>query len=136
MVGVILNSQFFRFAVVGAVGFFVDGLYLVLLIRLDWSLFLARLGSFACAVSIAWYFNRIWTFYKMGAAKAPVVKQYGYYLTAQLIGAGINFGTFFLVIHWVPVLGSEPLIALAVGSLVAMCFNYVLAKKVVYAEII
>ena len=135
MVGVILNSQFFRFAVVGAGGFFVDGLLLVLLITLDWSLLLARLGSFACAVSIAWYFNRIWTFNKTGVAKARVVKQYGYYLTAQLIGAGINFGTFFLVIHWFPFLSSEPLIALTVGSSVAMCFNYVLAKKIVYAEV-
>jgi putative flippase GtrA len=135
VVGVILNSQFSRFAVVGAFGFFVDGLLLVLLITLDWSLLLARLGSFACAVSIAWYFNRKWTFNKKGVAQARVVKQYGYYLTAQLIGAGINFGTFFLVIHWFPFLSSEPLIALAVGSSVAMCFNYVLAKKVVYAEV-
>jgi putative flippase GtrA len=132
---VILNAQFFHFAVVGAVGFFVDGLLLVLLIALDWSLLLARLGSFACAVSITWYFNRVWTFNKTGVAKARFVKQYGYYLTAQLIGAGINFGTFFLVIHWFPVISSEPLIALAVGSSVAMCFNYVLAKKVVYAKV-
>ena len=135
MVGVILNSQFFRFAVVGTIGFLVDGLLLVLLITLDWSLLLARLGSFACAVSIAWYFNRIWTFYKMGAAKARVVKQYGYYFTVQLIGAGINFGTFFLIIYWFPFLRSEPLIPLAIGSLVAMSFNYVLAKKVVYPEV-
>jgi putative flippase GtrA len=135
VVRVILNSPFFRFGVVGAVGFFVDGLLLVLLIALDWSLFLARLGSFACAVSITWYFNRVWTFNKTGVAKARFVKQYGYYLTAQLIGAGINFGTFFLVIHWFPVISSEPLIALAVGSSVAMCFNYVLAKKVVYAKV-
>ncbi|WP_443640344.1 GtrA family protein [Candidatus Njordibacter sp. Uisw_039] len=134
MLNAILKFQFIRFAVVGAFGFFVDGLGLVLLIAMDWSLFPARAVSFACAVSITWYVNRMWTFNKMGVAKARVVKQYGYYLTVQLIGAGINFGTFFLVIYWFPYTGSQPLIALAVGAVVAMGFNYVLAKKVVYTK--
>ena len=134
MLNIILNWQFTRFAMVGAVGFFVDGLTLLWLIEINWALFPARLASFACAVSVTWYLNRMWTFNQSRIVTSTVVQQYGYYLTVQVIGAGINIGTFFLVIYWIPMTGSQPLIPLAVGSLLAMGFNYVLAKKVVYTN--
>ena len=132
MLNIILNWQFTRFTMVGAVGFFVDGLTLLWLLEINWALFPARMASFACAVSVTWYLNRIWTFNQSRVVKSTVVQQYGYYLTVQVIGAGINIGTFFVVIYWFPMTGSQPLIPLALGSLVAMGFNYVLAKKVVY----
>lgn len=134
MLNTILNAQFSRFAAVGTVGFFVDGIVLVLLIAMDWSLFSARIGSFSCAVSVTWYLNRTWTFNKIGVDKIRFVKQYGYYLTSQIIGISINIGTFFLVIYWFPTARSQPLIALAMGSAVAMGFNYILAKKFVYTN--
>ena len=134
MFNIILNWQFTRFAMVGAVGFFVDGLTLLWLLEIDRALFPARMASFTCAVSVTWYLNRMWTFNQVGVVKLTVVQQYGYYLTVQVIGAGINIGTFFLVIYWIPMTGSQPLIPLAVGSLLAMGFNYVLAKKVVYTN--
>lgn len=134
MLNIILNWQFTRFTIVGAVGFFVDGLTLLWLLEINWALFPARMASFACAVSVTWYLNRIWTFNQSRVVTSTVVQQYGYYLTVQVIGAGINIGTFFVVIYWFPITGSQPLIPLALGSLVAMGFNYVLAKKVVYSN--
>ena len=134
MFNTILHWQFTKFAMVGAFGFFVDALTLVWLLEINWTLFPARMASFACAVSVTWYLNRLWTFNQPGLVKSTVVQQYGYYLTVQVIGAGINIGTFFLVIYWIPMTGSQPLIPLAVGSSLAMGFNYVLAKKVVYTS--
>jgi putative flippase GtrA len=132
MLNTILNWQFTKFAMVGAVGFLVDSLTLLWLLEIHWALFPARMGSFACAVSVTWYLNRTWTFNQSGVFKPTVVQQYGYYLTVQVIGAGVNIGTFFWVIYYFPMTSSQPLIPLAVGSLVAMGFNYTLAKKVVY----
>jgi putative flippase GtrA len=131
MLNIILNWQFTRFAMVGTVGFFVDGLTLLWLLEIDRALFPARMASFTCAVSVTWYLNRMWTFNQAGVDKSTVV-QYGIYIIVQVIGAGINIGTFFLVIYWFPMAGRQPLIPLAMGSLVAMGFNYLLAKKVVY----
>ena len=126
--------QFIKFAMVGAVGFFLDAFTLLWLLEINWTLFSGRMASFACAVSVTWYLNRMWTFNQVGVVKLTVVQQYGYYLTVQVIGAGINIGTFFLVIYWFPMTGVQPLIPLVVGSLVAMGFNYILAKKVVYTN--
>ena len=119
---------------VGAFGFFVDALILVWLIEINWTLFPARMASFACAVSVTWYLNRMWTFNQSGQVKSTVVQQYGYYLTVQVVGAGINIGTFFLVIYWIPMTVNQPLIPLAVGSLLAMGSNFILAKYVVYTN--
>ena len=132
MLNAILNSQFTKFAMVGTVGFLVDSLTLLWLLEIHWVLFPARIASFACAVSVTWYLNRTWTFNQSGVVKPTLAQQYGYYLTVQVIGAGVNIGTFFWVIYYFPMTSSQPLIPLAVGSLVAMVFNYTLAKKVVY----
>ena len=132
MFNTIMHWQFTKFAMVGAVGFFLDALTLLWLLEINWALFPARMASFACAVSATWYLNRVWTFKKSRVDKPKVVQQYGYYLMVQAIGAAINIGSFFLVIYWFPITRAEPLFALAIGSLVAMCFNYVLAKNVVY----
>lgn len=129
MTNSLVTSPFLRFVIVGAAGFFVDGLILLLLISIDWSLLLARLGSFSCAVSVTWYCNRMWTFNKKDVEKARAAQQYGYYVTTQLLGAGINIAVFFLFINYVPVIADQPLIPLAAGSLAAMCSNYVLAKS-------
>jgi putative flippase GtrA len=134
MLNTILNCQFTKFAIVGAGGLFVDGLVLVLLIGMNWTLFQARIGSFAIAVSVTWFLNRKWTFNRSGLDKPAIVQQYTYYLMVQAIGAGINIGIFFLVIYWSPMAQAEPLVALAAGSLIAMGFNYVLAKKIVYTK--
>ena len=133
MFNTILHWQFTKFAIVGTFGFFVDALTLVWLLEINWTLFPARMASFACAVSVTWYLNRMWTFNQAGVDKSTVV-QYGIYIIVQVIGAGINIGIFFLVIYWFPITGSQPLIPLAVGSLVAMGINYVLAKKIVYTN--
>ena len=132
MLNTILNWQFTKFFIVGTFGFLVDALTLVWLLEINWPIFPARMASFASAVSVTWYLNRMWTFNQPALVKSTLVQQYGYYLTIQVIGAGINIGIFFLVIYWFPKAGSQPLIPLALGSLVAMGFNYVLAKKVVY----
>ena len=134
MLNNILHWQFTKFAMVGTVGFFVDALMLVWLLEINLALFPARMASFSCAVSATWHLNRTWTFKHSGLDKSTVVRQYGYYLTVQAIGAGINIGSFFLIIYWFPMARAEPLLALVVGSLAAMGFNYVLAKKVVYTK--
>ena len=125
-----MNAELARFAVVGTVGFLVDGGVLQLLVSAaDWSPFAARALSFPAALTATFVLNRAWTFQglRMGVARA-----YGAYGAIQLVGALINLAVFSVCVLAAPALYERPLIALAVGAGVAMLFNYYASKRVVF----
>lgn len=126
----ILEPSFIKFAVVGALGFFIDGGVLTLLMGMDWHIIASRACSFSAAVTATWMANRVWTF-KSGGPRA-MHREYTYYFTTQIAGAIINLSVFLLIIHLYPWLRSLPLIPLAFGSAVAMAFNFLVLKNFVY----
>ena len=125
------SQRLSSFAVVGGVGFIVDAGILSALVQIaDWSHFSARALSFATAVTVTWYLNRRWVF-------SPTVnraREYGSYFGVQTVGAVINLGTYALVIAVFPSLAQLPVIPLAVGSALALLFNYSAAKRWVFAQ--
>lgn len=119
-----------RFAVVGTVGFAVDAGVLQLLVGLaGWSPFAARVLSFPAALTATFVLNRAWTF---GALRMSPVRAYGAYGVIQTIGAALNLGVFSICLLAVPALYQRPVIALAIGSIVAMIFNFYASRRLVF----
>ena len=126
-------AEFWRFGQAGVLGFFADaGVLTVLVSVLHWGLYSGRAVSFAFAVTVTWYLNRRWTF----ARHASVSRQREYlnYVTVQTAGAAVNLGVYSGVIELVPQFRAFPVIPLAIGSVVAMVFNFLASRRFVFSE--
>lgn len=123
------RRRFFRYAIVGGIGFAVDGGVLTLLVNgLDYGHYVSRLVSFPLAVTVTWLINRRWVF----ATGAPSGREYSGYFVVQVIGALINLGIYVLVIELIPRLASLPIIPLGLGSAVALVANFLLVRRYVF----
>jgi len=92
----------------------------------------ARICSFLPAVLVTWLLNRRHTFAGRGLRRAPA--EAIAYVAIQTIGAGINFGTFILFLAWMPQLRTLAFVPLAVGSAVALFFNYTTSSLLLYSR--
>lgn len=126
-----MKATHLRFVVVGSLGFCVDAGILTLLVNaLDYGLYAGRTISFAAAVTVTWLANRNWVF--QSKCNLDRRKEYILYLAVQVIGALINLGVYVLVIESLPQLGRMPIIPLAIGSGVALLFNFSAASRFVF----
>lgn len=127
------QSSLLRFAIVGSLGFAVDGGALVVLVHgFGWSPFAARCVGFPLALTVTWVCNRLWTF-EGGRDRAPA-QQYGLYTLIQLAGLGINMAVFALLLWLSPLFAQWPVLALAAGSLAAMGFTYLASRRFAFAS--
>ena len=118
-------ASFARFVIVGALGFASDYgmlLYFVRILEID--PFLARTLSLAIAIALTWALNKGWSFREAGRARpgGTLLPYYG----IQLLSGVINFGAYGLVLLLVPLAAQHLLIPMAVGSGIALLFNYFL----------
>jgi putative flippase GtrA len=137
-----IDLSFFRFATVGAIGFAVDLVVLLLLVRFaGWapvalaagSLKLvlttamqARFVSFPIAVASTWALNRNWTF--GGIRQSSLLAELASYITVQGAGGIANVGVYCLVLYLLPGLQAWPVVPLAIGSGVGLCLTFVGSK--------
>jgi putative flippase GtrA len=120
-----------RFLVVGAVGFLVDGGVLSLLVHgFGIGPIIARGPSFLSAVTVTWLLNRAYTFH--GLRAQPIGAQYVRYLAAQGVGALTNLGVYASAIYAFAICARIPVLALALGSAVALVVNYLLLRLFVF----
>lgn len=120
-----------RFGVVGVIGFAVDACILQLLVSMArWSPYSARIISFGLAVTVTFILNRAWTFRHRQVKSTRTA--YARYFLIQSIGALINLAVFYVCIFLLPALHRWPVIALAVGSGVAMFFNFAATRRHVF----
>ncbi len=127
-----IHQQLLRFLGVGSVGFGIDVSVMTLLVYVvglrdsEAALIGARLVAWAAAIVSAFFLNARFTF---GASIRHA--RFGPYLVIQAIGAGINLGTYSLLIlsGW---LGEWPLTALAIGAGCATISNFLLVRRFVY----
>lgn len=120
--------QFFRFCIVGVIGFVVDaGVFQLFFAYLHVGPFLARIPSFAAAASITWILNRHFTFrVKHQSSRA----EWLLYTVAMLLGATMNYGAFALsVTHWSTV-HSYPMLGIAIGSIAGLLMNFMSSRFV------
>jgi putative flippase GtrA len=128
-----VTPRFRSFIAVGAVGFLVDaGLLAALTHGAGWSPWLARVPSFLTAVTATWLLNRRTTFAGRGR-QSRSLEAIGYG-TIQVCGALINLAVFGFCLARFPQLAAAPLLPFALGSAVAMLFNYVAASRLLYAR--
>lgn len=130
MLEILLGREFRQFAIVGGVGFCVDGGLLSILIYNGWNIIPARSCSFLLAVSTTWLLNRLWTF--NSSKNMGVHREFIYYYGTQIIGALINLSIFFTVINLYPSFRNTPLIPFAFGSATALIFNYLISKIFIF----
>lgn len=117
------HLQLLRFAVVGTVGFAVDSGALQLLVSvMGWNVYAARVVSFLLAAFTTWLLNRSWTF-EVKAPPSP--REWSLYTVSMLLGAAINYSSFALSIHWLPLVARWPVLGVAIGSVCGMGVNFI-----------
>lgn len=127
-----MKSQFFRFAQVGAVCFFVDWGVLTLLLSLGSDFLVGRAISYVSAATVAWLLNRTWTF-KRGEGRLFV--EWLKFLLANAVGGTLNYGvSVFLAITQPELISNFPVIAVAAGSVSGLVVNFLLSRWLVFRD--
>lgn len=122
-------EQFFRFGLVGILGFAVDATVLSLVLTAHIGLLPGRCISYVAAASCTWLLNRRWTFNERCGSP---VKQWVRFLAANSCGGAVNYGAYaFLVLHSSS-FATYPVFAVAIGSISGLAINFLLSKYVVF----
>lgn len=127
------QRELLGFVVVGGLGFGVDaGTFALLFHGFELGPYTARIWAFVIAVVTTWILNRTFTFQVKDHSRLHA--EFVTYLVAQGVGAGINFGVFAACLEFSALMRQVPLLALMVGSLIAMVVNFAAMKWVVFKE--
>lgn len=125
-------KQFILFGLIGTVGFAVDSLILLFLVKYQgFDLVISRMCSFSSAVFATWVLNRTFTFANSDI-NIKKSKEYAQYLVVQIIGAFINFSVFFVLIYSIDFFKDMLILPLAIGALFSLIFNFIVTKKRIY----
>jgi putative flippase GtrA len=122
-----------RFGFTGALGFVVDASVLHLVVAL-WgtNLLLARVGSFTCAATTTWLINRTVTFSVPPRLRRELLGEWAAYFLASLGGGCVNYVAFAIAVRSSSLLHEFPSIAIAIGTIAGMAFNFVMYVKYVF----
>jgi putative flippase GtrA len=121
--------EFLKFGAVGVAGFVVDAI-VVYSLRYAVGLYLAGMISYLVAASVTWACNRAWTF--RGRSSGPRYRQWARFLGANLVGFGLNRGTYAALIGTLAVARAQPVLAVASGAIAGMFLNFTLSRRVVF----
>jgi putative flippase GtrA len=127
-----LACEFLRFGIVGTIGFVVDTAVLYGALALGGGLYLGRAVSYLSAATTTWGLNRIWTF--RGRGSGPVHRQWALFVMVNLVGFALNYGTYALLVTFVPLVAAHPILGVAAGSIAGMFTNFALSRRVVFAD--
>ncbi|MDE1892694.1 MAG: GtrA family protein [Betaproteobacteria bacterium] len=129
-----LNKQhYFSFIVAGTCGFIVDAGVVTILSKFwGMGLVLAKVFSFLLAVTVTWIINRRYTF-KYQYNKS-LVNEWVHYFLANSVGAIINNSLYIIMIMSVTTTKIYPALAVAIGSLGGMFFNYIASRWWVFKQ--
>ena len=128
------TSSFLRFALVGGAGFVVNevALWLALhALRLD--PYSGGVVSFLVAVTFTWWGNRNLTFRAHAAAGARgMFTEWLKFIVANGLGFFVNYGVYATLIALAPKPLANPFLALAIGTLAGLAFNFALSRRLVF----
>ena len=120
-------ARFFRFALVGVVGFVVDAGVLQALVSLGhWGPVAARAVAIPVAVFATWLLNRTVTFPESHGG--PALRSLVRYAGVSAVGASVNFVVYTLLIFASATMAAMPIVALGIGSVIALIVNYLGSK--------
>ncbi|RYZ81743.1 MAG: GtrA family protein [Proteobacteria bacterium] len=126
------TSQFFRFAAVGAVGFFVDlGVILLLVQGAGVDPYLARAFAVFAAMLFTWVMNRTYTFTVENSTRLK--RELLLYFAVNMGGSMINYAVYSAFLWTVG--GRLPLalvISVGLGSLAGLTWNFSMSRRLIY----
>ncbi len=131
----LLRHPFIRFAAVGAAGYVVDTSVLALATQsLGLDPYRGRALSIAVAMLCTWLGNRYFTFAPRRArGSLSAVAQEGLkFAGANLVGAAVNYGVYAALVHFAPPPWNNPFLALVMGVLAGLVFNFTLSRLLVF----
>lgn len=127
-----IGNQLVRFCAVGAVAFVVDAGVVEALIKLaSWNPYLARVVSYLCAASFAWWLNRRYTF---GAGQGPVHREWAKYLAVNISGGLVNYAVYAALVASSDGVRAWPWIGVAAGSAAGLLVNFAANKWYVFSK--
>ena len=120
-----MRKSFFKFLVVGSIGFIIDSGISLGLIHIGLNSVAARPPAIFIAMTFTWLLNRRHTFKVKSAASFQEAVRY--FLVA-LISAFLNFAIYyFLIIN-----NFFPIIAIGISTIIVAIFSYFSYKKIVF----
>ena len=125
-----LPAQIWRFGLVGIIGFIVNAGLVEALVKNTGPLW-AQTIAFPAAATVTWSLNRRYTF---GASRLAPHYEWLRYVLANSVGWAVNNGAYLAIIISSPDVYNHPAIAVAVGSLAGMLFNFTASKNVVFSS--
>jgi putative flippase GtrA len=127
-----VSTKFLRFALVGAAGFVVDAIVLALGLHvIGLNKYTARVFSFLCAATFTWIANRRFTFPEAAASRGRA-REWARFVAVNGVGGLINYGTYAALVTYADAPFTNPFLALAVGSLAGLVFNFLGSKYLVF----
>ncbi len=133
ILGAVSRLSILRFAVIGALGMPVDWLVLQLMVHWGTGPYIGRMISWFCAASFTWTGNRYFTF---SGARArgflASLREWLRFLAANAVGGLVNVGLYSVLVRFAPPPLNELTVALVLGVLLGLVFNFTLSKKLVF----
>lgn len=127
-----LNREFLKFAAVGALGFVVDALSLMFAREvLGINLYAGRVFSYLMAASFTWFCNRKYTF---KSTDESLFAEWFRFLNANAIGGVVNYLVYAAAIKIVGGEGYFYIVAVGLGSLSGLIFNFTMSKRLVFRK--
>lgn len=132
------RATFLRFVGVGVTISIIDVAVLYLLIALGLNTYLARIPSYFAAMTVGYILNRYFTFHHLETGRKLWHSLLRHY-SVHSIGGFFNYGVYLVVLVAGQKLGGQlhasaslPFVAVWIGGLVGLCFNFVFSKKLVF----
>lgn len=137
-----LAGEVLRFGVVGTVGFVVDASVLQMLVSwFDTGLLIGRVFSYLTAATATWFMHRVYTFrehlppaHEPAASPRALLNQWSRFVVTNAVGASLNYGIYAVCVLRSDLCRTYPVIAVAIGSLAAMVFNFAISRRFVFTR--
>ena len=125
--------SFLRFAAIGALGVPVDWIVLQAMVHWGSGPYAGRVVSWFCAATFTWVGNRYFTFSATRArGLLATIKEWLRFLGANAVGGLVNVGLYSVLVRFAPPPLNDLTVALVLGVLLGLVFNFTLSKKMVF----
>lgn len=123
-----------RFAAIGALGMPVDaGMLWLMTHRAGLDPYSGRVVSWLSAATFTWMGNRYFTFSSTRARGfLPALREWLRFLAANAVGGLVNVGLYSTLVRFAPPPANDLYVALVLGVLAGLIFNFTLSKTMVF----
>ncbi len=133
MLAALSRVSILRFAVIGVLGMPVDWTVLQLMVHWGAGPYIGRIVSWSCAATFTWAGNRYVTFADTRARGVlATMKEWLRFLAANAVGGLVNVGLYSVLVRFAPPPMNDLTVALMLGVLLGLVFNFTLSKKIVF----